>query len=331
MKFTSAVLFALASASAVVAQGCNNTDGAADAPVVPPVVPTPTPAGNGYEAAATTPASKAKTTKRKGATKTKTAAAPTGTGAAKPSSPSADPEQSVTPTVPGTPVSPGAGKMPPQGTVEKLSAPSVITGSFDGGNKEYDRGVPCGTGENGSDAAVFILEDGASISNVIIGTEQREGIHCKGACTITNVWIRQVCEDGITLLGTGDVRIAGGGAAGAKDKVIQHNGRGTVTITDYTVDGAGKVYRSCGNCTGNGGPRIAVIIGLRASGITAEVAGINSNYGDKLTIGSSCGAGAAICQEYTGVDKSTGKESSKLSDTSACLGEQGKMAELPAC
>lgn len=46
----------------------------------------------------------------------------------------------------------------------------------------------------GSDNAVFVLEDGASLSNVIIGADQLEGIHCKGACTLKNVWFRDVCE-----------------------------------------------------------------------------------------------------------------------------------------
>lgn len=42
--------------------------------------------------------------------------------------------------------------------------------------------------ETGSAEAMFILEDGASISNVIIGPDQAEGIHCMGSCTITNVY-----------------------------------------------------------------------------------------------------------------------------------------------
>lgn len=42
--------------------------------------------------------------------------------------------------------------------------------SFDGGNAMFDRGVTCtGQEEGGSSDAVFILEKGASLSNVIIG------------------------------------------------------------------------------------------------------------------------------------------------------------------
>jgi len=63
------------------------------------------------------------------------------------------------------------------------------------GNKEYDRGRDCDTDEDTSSAsAVFILENGATLSNVIIGARQLEGVHCKAACTLKNVWFRDVCE-----------------------------------------------------------------------------------------------------------------------------------------
>jgi hypothetical protein len=69
----------------------------------------------------------------------------------------------------------------PAGSIVSLPEPSVITGSEDFGNKEFDRGQPCDSDEDtGSDNAVFILEDGASIANVIIGADALEGVHCKG-------------------------------------------------------------------------------------------------------------------------------------------------------
>lgn len=46
---------------------------------------------------------------------------------------------------------------------------------------------------------MFILEDGASLSNVIIGADALEGVHCEGACTLKNVWFRDVCEGMFTL------------------------------------------------------------------------------------------------------------------------------------
>jgi hypothetical protein len=81
------------------------------------------------------------------------------------------------------------------GSIVSLSAPSAISGVKDFGNKEFDRGRACDSdADGGSDGAVFILENGATLSNVIIGANQLEGVHCKGACTLKNVWFRDVCE-----------------------------------------------------------------------------------------------------------------------------------------
>ncbi|KAL5350894.1 hypothetical protein ACLOAV_004467 [Pseudogymnoascus australis] len=174
------------------------------------------------------------------------------------------------------------------GSIVSLSQPSSISGSKDMGNKEFDRGRPCDSdADTGSSSAVFILENGATLSNVIIGANQLEGVHCKGACKLINVWFRDV-----------------GGAQNAKDKVVQHNGRGTVTIKDYTVVTAGKLYRGCGNCSNNGGPRNVIIENVKANGVSALV-GINSNYGDVATISGSCGKSVkTVCQEYEGIEKS---------------------------
>lgn len=87
------------------------------------------------------------------------------------------------------------------GSIISLPAPSVISGSRDFGNKEYDRGRSCNTDvETPGGHPVFILENGATISNVIIGAGQVEGVHCRGACTLKNVWFRQACEGEILFL-----------------------------------------------------------------------------------------------------------------------------------
>lgn len=81
-----------------------------------------------------------------------------------------------------------------KGSVTYKKAQSV-SGVFDGGLKTYGRGKSCtGQAEGGDADAVFILENGATLKNAIIGKDQIEGVHCKGACTIENVWWVDVCE-----------------------------------------------------------------------------------------------------------------------------------------
>ena len=55
--------------------------------------------------------------------------------------------------------------------------------------------VTCtGQDEGGDSDAVFQIASGGTLKNVIIGTNQIEGVHCLGACTIQNVWWESVCE-----------------------------------------------------------------------------------------------------------------------------------------
>lgn len=88
------------------------------------------------------------------------------------------------------------------------------------------------------------------MKNVIIGKNQAEGVHCNGPCTLEFVWWEDVCEDALTI--KNDVVgqqswVIGGGAYKASDKVVQHNGCGTVNIINFYVNDYGKLYRSCGN------------------------------------------------------------------------------------
>ena len=146
------------------------------------------------------------------------------------------------------------------------------------------------------------------------------------------MWFRDVCEDAISVLGTGDATIIGGGAQEAKDKVVQHNGAGTVTIRDFTVVNAGKLYRSCGDCTDNQkkSPRHVIVENVRAYGMTSDLVGINSNFGDSAKISGSCGTTKKVCTEYKGVNKGNG-DSEKLDTNASCGGDQGKLKTLPAC
>ncbi|KAG7117659.1 pectate lyase E like protein [Verticillium longisporum] len=216
------------------------------------------------------------------------------------------------------------------GNIISLPRPSYISGAKDFNNQEFDRGRSCEFGLDVSvEEPVFVLEDGASISNVIIGARQVYGVSCKGSCTLTNVWFRDVCEDAIAALGTGNVLVKGGGARNGAGDIIRHNGRGTVTVDSFTVVDSGRLYRSCGDCSNNGGPRNVVVKNVKVSGLKSELVGINSNFNDVATVSGSCGTSSKVCQEYRGVAK--GSSSYKVTTTANCQGAQGKLANLPAC
>ncbi|KAL9106881.1 MAG: hypothetical protein Q9227_008129 [Pyrenula ochraceoflavens] len=208
-------------------------------------------------------------------------------------------------------VAAAGGSLPASSGTSALSAAQTIAvgDSFDGGMVMFDRGVSCtGQAEGGDSDAVFQLENGASLSNVIIGPNQIEGVHCQGACTLTNVWWSAVCEDAFTVKNQDDgetTTITGGGAFGADDKVVQHNGGGTISISGFTVEDFGKLYRSCGNCDSM--PQRHVIMDDISATEGSELAGINSNYGDTATLTNIKVSGVDdICVTYTGND--TGDE-----------------------
>ncbi|PGH01690.1 hypothetical protein AJ79_07844 [Helicocarpus griseus UAMH5409] len=212
---------------------------------------------------------------------------------------------------------------------ETFSEPYVVTGSFDGGMKTYGRGVECsGQSEGGDSDAVFQIEDGGSLSNAIIGADQVEGVHCLGSCTIENVWWEAVCEDALTIKqSSGTSTITGGGAQNADDKVIQHNGGGTVSVDGFTVYNFGKLYRSCGNCDEQHDRHVELSGVIAVEG--SSLVGINSNLGDTAKIdGSTCASDVGdICVEYEGND--TGDEPEKIGSgpSEAC----GYTEPLAAC
>ena len=123
------------------------------------------------------------------------------------------------------------------------------------------------------------------LTAVITGPNQIEGVHCNGGCTLNNVVWDAVCEDAFSIKKQEDgetTTINGGGAKGAEDKVIQHNGGGTVIIKDFEVSDFGKLYRSCGNCKSMPARHVEISGGSATSG--KMLVGINPNMGDTAKI-----------------------------------------------
>ncbi|WP_029069505.1 pectate lyase [Jonesia quinghaiensis] len=198
----------------------------------------------------------------------------------------------------------------------------VPKSGFDGKMVRY-YGISAGD-QDENQPAMFELEDGATIKNVIIGDGAGDGIHCKGTCTIENVWWENVGEDAATHKGKESnhvMTVNGGGARSADDKVFQHNGSGKVVIKNFQVEDFGKLYRSCGNCSKQYA-RSVEISNILATGPALSIAGINSNLGDKATIKNVTIVNdpkkkIAICEEYNGVTKGEPKKIS-TGPSSAC-------------
>ena len=168
-----------------------------------------------------------------------------------------------------------------------------------------------GDGNQGEDQKpLFELADGATLENVIIGAPAADGIHCLGSCTLKNVWWEDVGEDAATLKGSSSSQVFSidcGGAKAASDKVFQHDGPGTMKISNFYVSTFGKLYRSCGNCS-KMYARHSVFSGISATG-GKDIAGVNENYNDTATFTNIVAPSSiTICQRYTGND--TGAEPS---------------------
>jgi pectate lyase len=161
-----------------------------------------------------------------------------------------------------------------------------------------------GTGSQGTTKALFELEDGATIQNVIVGNHGADGIHCKGTCTIKNVWFQNVCDDMVTAASgsSGTVTIDGGGARNAHDKLFQDNSHGKFIVQNFYGEKLGKMYRACGE----GGACDSTKGNLTMTNVTAvgvdQVVGLTKGR-DKATLSKICLFQApTVCQMYDSSD-----------------------------
>lgn len=184
---------------------------------------------------------------------------------------------------------------------QALPQAEYITGQHDCGGQKYDRGMQCNDqGNTGPENAVFVIAPGGSLSNCVIGPNQVEGIHCEGECLLQNVWFEDVCEDAITFRQQqGTSYVVGGGAFNAVDKIMNHNGGGTVVVENFYCEQFGKIVRSCSDCE-NMSPRFIILQNVWAVG-GLELVGLNAGSGDQVQIIGSCAQGVdRICSSYQG-------------------------------
>ncbi|GFE90292.1 pectate lyase [Steroidobacter agaridevorans] len=226
--------------------------------------------------------------------------------------------------------------MPTYTETVQLTATHVVPAGtvFDGGNKRYNLS---GGSQSEGQPAVFDVQEGGTIRNVIIGPLAADGIHCLGNCTLERVWWEDIGEDAATALGPAGtvMNITCGAAYKGSDKTFQFNGRGEMRISNFFVANAGKLVRSCGDCTGNGGPRRIFVNNVITRDVSTIV-GINSNFGDvatirNLTLNNSGTSKTKICQVYKGVVKGQGSTSALGVEfnTPNCQVGQGDVTLLP--
>ncbi|GLW27766.1 pectate lyase [Actinoplanes regularis] len=225
-----------------------------------------------------------------------------GGGSTPTTSPTTSPTASPSPTGGGTGTPTGA--WPTSAGSVSVSGTINVSGTFDGGMKTY-----CCIGDGSqseSQDPMFSIANGGTLQNVIIGSPAGDGVHCEGTCTIKNVWWNDIGEDAATFKGTGGGTsyVIGGGARSGSDKTFQHNGNGTVSISGFYLNGSGKLYRACGNCSSSY-QRNVKIDNVLLNDIDM-VAGINTNWGDTATITRvtlTNSSSAVVCGQYKGVPK----------------------------
>ena len=213
---------------------------------------------------------------------------------------------------------------PSASATKTLSSPMTIKAgqTYDGkasnGGKwvRFERGRSglgdCTSVEGGKADAVFLLEKGATLKNVILGAKSVEHVHCEGdGCTVENVYWEDVCEDALTFengTSTGaKFYVKGGAAKNGSDKIIQHNSAGTVYIENFYCENSGKLYRACGNCKkGYQGKRTVFITNVEVNKV-GTLAGYNSNFGDTVTLKNvKVSGGGHVCRAFQG--RNDGKE-----------------------
>jgi hypothetical protein len=124
--------------------------------------------------------------------------------------------------------------------------------TFDGAGKTFTASSKLGDGGQSEDQKpLFILEDGASLKNVVLGDNEADGIHTYGDAKLDNVHWTDVGEDAMTMKKGGRVEISNSSAKNADDKIFQLNDSGTLILNNVQADNFGKLVRTNGGQQGD--------------------------------------------------------------------------------
>lgn len=128
---------------------------------------------------------------------------------------------------------------------------------FDGKGQTFTAGSKLGDGGQREDQLpLFILEDGASLKNVVIGDNGADGVHVHGDAKVDNVHWTNVGEDALTVKPNkegkkANVEITNSSAQGANDKIFQLNADANLSIDNFKAKDFGTFLRTNGGQQGD--------------------------------------------------------------------------------
>jgi pectate lyase C len=126
----------------------------------------------------------------------------------------------------------------------------VTSGTYDGGCKRFQAGSGLGDGsqDEGQDP-VFRVENGATLRNVVIGTNGADGIHTYNGATLDNIYWMDVGEDAMTIKSSGTTTVRNIEGYNGSDKFFQVNAASTLNVSNCIVQNMGKTLRQNGGTT----------------------------------------------------------------------------------
>jgi pectate lyase C len=126
----------------------------------------------------------------------------------------------------------------------------VSSGVFDGECRTYNATGRLGDGsQRESQEPAFIVENGATLRNVILGKNGVDGVHFYNGGIVENFTWTDVGEDAFTVKTSGVVNLTAISGFDASDKFGQINAPSTVNISNCIVESAGKFIRQNGRTT----------------------------------------------------------------------------------
>jgi pectate lyase C len=145
----------------------------------------------------------------------------------------------------------------------------VTTGTYDGGCRRFQAGSGLGDGsqDEGQDP-VFRVENGATLRNVVIGTNGADGIHTYNGATLDNIYWMDVGEDAMTIKSSGTTNVSNIEGYNADDKFFQINAASTLNVNNCIIHNAGKALRQ------NGGTTFRVVVSFNNCDINGMNEGI---------------------------------------------------------